>query len=313
MPEAGGARSGAPHLSVVIAVREVPGVLAETLQALERQEQFDRTEVILSDGSSGGIDPETLDRFEWLEYLRLPGRTLPILKGEALQAAQAPILAILDPYDEPEAGWVGEILAAMGPDGSGSDAVAVGGAVLRDGSDNPGNRAAYLFEYGAFSPPVSGGPTGGDLPGNNVAYRRESILGDCADLLGEEGFNKPLFHDEIRRRGGTLFIHPRMRVRHRTTYQLKPFAVRRFHYGRCFGATRFRRSRMSRRWLYRIFALTVPPLLVFRHLARTLRHPSNRRLLPSSGLALIGICLSWGLGEAIGYWLGPGRSCSKFF
>ncbi len=300
-----------PRLSVVVAFREAPDALERVLAALRAQIPDEDVEVIVAHGSDRGT--ATLqETYPWLRVLRRPGAILPVLKGDAIQAARAPVVAILDPADVPEPGWVAAILEGFGPDRA--EAVrAIGGAVLPGGTPSGANRAAYLFEYGAFNPPVTAGPTEADLPGNNVAYRREALVVDCGDVLAEEGFNKPFCHERIRELGGVLEIRPQMRVRHETRYGFFAFAARRFHYGRCFGATRCRRSTSRRRWLYRVFAPAVPVLLVTRHLARALAGRSNRRLLPAAALPLVGICLSWGVGECLGYWFGPGRSCRMFY
>ncbi|HEY3254083.1 MAG TPA: hypothetical protein VGJ91_09055, partial [Polyangiaceae bacterium] len=173
--------------------------------------------------------------------------------------------------------------------------------------------AAYLFEYGAFNAPLAPGPTSGDLPGNNVAYRRSVLLDTCGDILQAEGFNKPFFHERLRALGRELVIRPSMCVKHLTHYRLLPFGMRRFHYGRCFGATRVRRARPARKALFRAFAPIVPSLLVTRHLLRALKHRKNRRLLPHAGLALCGVCAFWGVGEWLGCWFGAGDSCQELF
>lgn len=291
----------------------MPESIERTLDALERQRGFEDTEVILSDGTPSGLDRRLCERYPWLRLLRPEGATLPVLKGEAIRAARADVVAILDPWDVPEPGWIDAIHEGFGPQGAGATATGIGGVVLPGGPPSPGNRAAYLFEYGAFNPPVDEGPTEGDLPGNNVAYRRPALTEECADVLAREGFNKPFFHERIRQRGGSLVICPEMRVRHLTRYRFLAVAVRRFHYGRCFGATRWRRSPRGRRLLYLVFAPAVPPLLMARHLRRALTVPQNRRLLRGAVAALLGVCLFWGVGEWLGYWLGPGRSCEMFY
>ena len=104
-----------------------------------------------------------------------------------------------------------------------------------------------------------------------------------------------------------------MTVRHLTEHRFVPFAVRRFHYARCFGAIRRHLSPWPQKLLYCVFAPTVPLLLMLRHSARARRHPANRRLLRGAEPALIGICFFWGVGEWMGYWFGAGRSCEKLY
>ncbi|MEE8526092.1 MAG: glycosyltransferase [Thermoanaerobaculia bacterium] len=311
-------REQPPRLSVVVFLRQVPETISETLSSLARQELFENTEVILADGSPEGAGEALRESFPWVRLLSLtPGKTsrrspsgaMPFLKGEAIRAARAEVVAILDPLDAAEPGWIRELL-----DGLADESVAaVGGAVILDGPATAANRAAYLFEYGAFNPPIEAGCTDGDLPGNNVAYRRRLLVEDCGDILDREGFNKPFVHQRIRERQGKLVLRAGMRVRHLSRHRFLPFAVRRFHYGRCFGAVRWRRSPFRQRLLYGLGAPAVPAWLMVRHLLRSFRHPVNRRYLLHAAPALLGICLFWGLGEWIGYWFGAGRSCERLY
>lgn len=298
-----------PRVTVVVFARERVATLPDTLRSLERQDRFEDMEVILADGCTGhGLD-HLRQSFPWVRHLRLAPGNMPALKGSAIEAARGDIVAILDPWDAASSNWIAEILSGLDDGGVG----AVGGTVLLDGALTAGNGAAYLFEYGAFNPPVSSGPTLGDLPGNNVAYRREVLIETCRDVLHSMGFNKPFCHDRIRASGRQLVIRPSMQVRHLTTYRFLPFSLKRFHYGRCFGANRRRLSPWWRVAAYCAFAPVVPPLLMARHLGRALKHSANRRLLPKAGLALMGICIFWGVGEWMGYWFGAGRSCDQLY
>jgi hypothetical protein len=302
-------RDAVPRVTVVVFLRDVPSTAGETLASLHHQQRFDAMEVIVADGSGGDAGKDLCTRFPWVRRLPLSPASMPALKGAAIRAARGDIVAILDPTDAAEPDWVDEILEGFTDPGTS----AVGGEVTLAGPPTPANRAAYLFEYGAFTPPVSPGPTEGDLPGNNVAYRRRLLVEDGADLLEREGFNKPFFHQHIRQGGGKLVLRPGMRVRHLTRHRFLPFATRRFHYGRCFGANRRRLGRPGFRAPYLVLAPVIPFLLLVRHFHRALQHPRHRRWLRGAGPALAGICVAWGVGEWMGAWFGPGRSCRMLY
>jgi glycosyltransferase involved in cell wall biosynthesis len=296
-----------PAVSVVVFARENVPTLSDSLRSLQRQTRFDDIEVILADGCGGAVLNPIAEQFPWVRRLRLAPGTMPQLKGAAIAAAQGDIVAILDPSDAAEPDWIDEILAGLADPAIS----AVGGAVLLPtdpDANKAANRAAYLFEYGCFNPPLSGGITLGDLPGNNVAYRRKILINGCADILRDAGFNKPFCHARLRELGGYLLIRPSMRIHHLTRYGFFDFGLRRFHHGRCFGANRRKFGARDRRLFYRLFAPAVPALLVLRHLLRHMRHPGNRRLLSNGVPALVGICLFWGIGEWLGDWFGPGKS-----
>jgi hypothetical protein len=294
---------------VVVFVREHRDACLRALRALDAQAREVPSEVLVADGSDEASDAWLLELAPRVRHLRLGPASMPVLKAAAIRAARGSIIAILDPLDVPERGWLRAIRHALMAT---PEAAAVGGAVLRGGSPSMGSRAGYLFEYGAFSPPFAEGRTDGDLPGNNVAYRREVLLDWCADLL-EAGFWKPFFHERIRARGGPLILDARLVVRHETDHGFWQFGLRRFHYGRCFGAMRLAAAPRRKRFLYRVAGAAVPLLLVARHTRRNLVHARNRGILLGCWPALWGICVLWGLGECLGYWRGPGRSCSRVY
>ena len=298
-----------PRVSIVVAARTPPDTTEKALASLAGQQRASEIEVLLVDGSDDGRMESLLTRFPGIRYIAAPGGNLPALKGAAIRLARGELIAVLDPSDAAEPNWIDEMLDAFADPG----VWAVGGAVLLSDPGSAGNIAAYLFEYGAFNPPIAAGDTQGDLPGNNVAYRRSALIDTCADILSAEGFNKPFFHERIRARGGRLVIRPSMRVHHLTHYAFMAFGIRRFHYGRCFGAVRVRRAPFALKTLYRAFAPAVAPMLMARHLRRAAGHPGNRRLLPGAALALCGVCAFWGVGEWLGCWFGAGRSCQELY
>lgn len=295
-----------PGVSVIVFVGERSSGLRACLASLARQEGIAEAEVLLADGSGGAATGFVATEYPWVRHMKLAPASMPVLKAQAIRAAAGEIVAILDSVDTAEANWLRE--ARLGLAGGAS---AVGGAVLLEEQASMASAAAYLFEYGAFTPPITPGPTRGDLPGNNVAYRSQALLDGCGDLL-REGFWKPFCHDRMRRQGGRFVIHPAMRVRHHARYRMREAVARFFHFGRCFGALRLVREESGRRrFLYRTLGPAVPPLLVVRHLLRALGHPCNRRLVPRAGPALAGICVAWGLGECLGTWFGAGSSCAR--
>jgi len=299
----------APLVSVIVFFREFQPYIHETLHSLERQTLFNEIEVLFPDGSPTGAPAELLERFPWLQRLSIQNGTMPVLKGRAIQAAKGDIIAILDPGAVAPADWIENIILGLKDE----KVSAIGGAVIFYGGETAANKGAYLFEYSAFNPPVNAGPTKGDLAGNSVAYRRTALTEGCRDILAKEGFYKPFCHDQLRALGGQLMINSDIIIHHCTDYSFLPFSVRRGHYGRCFGASRLRHSTSKQRLLLRTFAPLVPLLLIYRNIAKTIQRPNNRKMLFQAWIPLIGICVFWGVGEWLGYWLGPGKSCEKYY
>lgn len=297
-----------PRFSVVVFARESGATIGAALDSLAAQTRRAQAEVLVADASEDGTAERIAREFPWVVHLRRPGGTMPTLKADAIRAARGDYVCILDPADAAAPDWLERIEAAMRDPAT----TAVGGAVELGGPPTAANRAAFLFEYGAFHPPIAAGATDGDLPGNNVAYRRAALVDWCADLL-PGGFYKPFFHARIRARGGRLVIDPSMRVRHLTRHAFWPFGIARFHYGRCFGAMRLRDAPPRRRLAWIALAPAAPLLLAARHLRRAFGHPGNRAYAAHAALALVGVCVLWGTGEWLGAWFGAGRSCARVY
>ena len=68
---------------------------------------------------------------------------------------------------------------------------------------------------------------------------------------------------------------------------------------------------LPRRLAYGALALALPPLLLYRTVARILAKGRYRGLLLRSLPLLALFVTSWGLGEVVGSWFGAGRSLSK--
>ncbi|MEQ9643556.1 MAG: hypothetical protein RIM84_26290 [Alphaproteobacteria bacterium] len=295
-------------VSVVLFARHPDAPVPRVLTALRRQSLIAQAEVLLVDGREAPPSDLPTD-FPQLRRIVAEPSNMPMLKARGIAEARGAFVAILDPWDEPDPRWLETIVAGFRDQGI----AGVGGAVVPPAAADATNRAAFLFEYGAFNPPMISGPSDGEMPGNNFAVRRDLLLADCRDILRSEGFNKPFCQARLRDRGRVLAMQPEMRVVHLTCHRLWPFLASRFQYARCFGATRLRFVEPGRRTLLRIFAPLVPALLAWRHLHAAATHSGNRVLLRGARAQLVAICLAWGTGEWLGYWLGAGDSCEQLY
>jgi hypothetical protein len=297
---------GSPRLSLVVYAREVPRAFPDSLASIAALDMGDELEVILADATPDGRLLAARSELPGARYLDCARATMPAARAEAAHAARGEVVAFVGAAAVVGRGWGEEVLRAFA---AAPRAAAVGGPVRWTGGGRPSDLAAYLFEYGAFHPPLSDGPTAGDLPGINVAYLRRSVTGLCGDLLARHGFYKPMVHARLREAGHTLELRSTLEVELRDEHRFSAFAAKRFRYGRCFGGLRTAEESPRRRRRLRLLAPLVPALLVARHLFRAARHPRQRRWLPVAAGPLAGICLAWGLGEWLGIWRGAGSSC----
>src|SRR5207249_11226315 len=85
--------------------------------------------------------------------------------------------------------------------------------------------AEFLFEYGAFLPPLAGEVR--ELPVNNVSYPRELL--ERFRARWQDGLWKHFLHADLRRAGVRLFCEPRAVVRHARAVPFPRFLEERFH------------------------------------------------------------------------------------
>ena len=301
----------APVLSVVLIVRhpqETPDAVLAAL-AIETADLAVRaqTEIILVDGRPDAPDLREPVPVRLTRVMR-PGLNMPLLKAEGAALARGQSVAFLEPKAVPVVGWLLVALAAL----ANHPGAALGGtvtAVPRRAAD----KAAYAFEYAAFSSAALARGAGTDLSGNNMILPLAALRDLCGDILKAEGLNKPFCQAKLTDGGVAIVMVPDMTVQIKTQYRLGSLLASRFGYARCFGGTRAALADPRQRWLYRLGAPLVPALLLYRHLGAALRVDGPERLGAGSLVALAALCLAWSAGEATGSWAGPGRACDALY
>ena len=312
MNMSGGTTSAkAPALSVILIVRhpqETPdAVLAALASGAVTPTEQAQTEIILVDGRPDAVDPRG-NLPDKLTRLLRPGLNMPLLKAEGVAVARGKSVAFLEPKAVPVEGWLRAALAAV----TAHPGAALGGAVTV-GPCRAADRAAYAFEYSAFSHAALARGTGTDLPGNNMVLPLAALRDLCGDILEAEGLNKPFCQARLTGGGVAIVMVPEMTVQIKTQYRLGSLLASRFRYARCFGGTRAALATLRKRWLYRLGAPLVPALLLRRHLGAALRKDGPERLGAGGLAALAALCLAWSAGEATGSWAGPGKSCNRLY
>ena len=200
----------------------------------------------------------------------------------------------------PAPGWGRAILE--GHRESGGEAV-VGGPVAYDGPDRASAWAQFLFEWGAFLPPLEGEVA--ELSVNNVSYPRPLL--ERFRPSWRDGFWKHFLHKELRSAGVRLLSRPEALVRHARVVPMLQFCRERVRYGRAYAA---RRGSPAAR------ALTAPllPALATVRLAReVLGKPEGARIFLRALPALFLAECGWAAGEAFGYVAGDGGASDKVF
>jgi hypothetical protein len=296
-------RVEAPGLSIVIASVNGWSMLEPTLRTLDALPERSRIEIIVVEAVGGSTRQALLDHRPKVEVIAIKEKTtIPALRYLGVSRARGDLIAILEDHGEVAPDWASALLEAhQGAWG------AVGG-VVENGRAGLVNWAAFFCEYAAYMGPIAEGEAT-DLPGNNIAYKREHLLRHAHEL--EAGRWESWINDKIRADGVPIATTNRAVVRHIKPFALKHFLVQRFHFARSFAGMRRVDQSPAKRLIYGVGSLALPALLTLR-VAKTVFQKKRRLGLFMVTLPLVGLFFTVGAaGEMIGYLIGPGDSLSR--
>jgi hypothetical protein len=298
----------APGLSVVVASVSGWPALAGCLGSLARQRGRERVEVIVVEGSGDGAALSCRERYPWARVLAVaPTRPIPALRALGIREARAPLVATTEAHCRLDQGWCEAILEAHA---RAPGAAAIGGAVDNGSVERLVDWAAYLSEYAPFMRPFAPGPEQ-DLPGPNVSYKRQPLLGACGDLLEGDGAWEHVLHARLAARGLGLYRDPAIVAYHCRRFGLAEFLAQRYRFGRAYAAARVAAAPGVVRAFRAATAPLLPPLLLWRTVRRVLARGRCRREL-SRALPLLALCqAAWAVGELLGYAVGDGGAGAR--
>lgn len=301
--------SDAYSLSVVV----IPLVGGDALRSCLRAVLPEVSDCAVLYPQRHGTAESWVREFPDVRFAEVPDLPIPALRMHAIKTAQSDIVALIEDTSQPAHGWCGAINEAFSDSGTG----AAGGPVSI-ARDLPARLQALGYsEYGRFGPRSTGEPDLNSatpspaqrIPGNNLAYRRASLLeasNDCADGL---------FEDDVVRRlhgfGLKTVMHPRMAVTYAAADHHGARLATRLQHGRLFAAERVRaQSPMVRLgWFLKSFLL--PFVLTVRGMGAAIG-AARARQLPMILIWLFAMETSWAVGEGIGYLAGRGHSLDSW-
>ena len=293
----------APVLSVVVPSVNSYDDLDGCLRALKAQGAA--IEVIVVDRLGEHVRHWVRKDHPGTVVIAVPGdATIPRMRALGIRKASAPAVAVIEDHVIVPDGWAKAMLAALE-----AGAEVAGGAVDNAATDTLIDWAAFLCEYSSTLPPLPAGPSDW-LPGNNVIYRTPVLRRHDAVL--DEGKWENRLHDAIRAGGTQLMMHPEIVVGHKMHYSFRLYMSQRYLYSRGYAGARRDGMPFGRRLAMGLAALVLLPPLMF---VRTIQRIRAKRRYPRELIRalplLVPFCLSWGAGEAMGYWFGPGSAMSR--
>jgi len=294
-----------PSLSIVIAAVNGPAVLDRTLKAIEQLPEKDRVEVLVVQTPDTNVSSVLAGRSVQCHSV-LGGSTadgIPRLRHRGVMAARGDLIAILEDHVDVDPNWAATIFQVMAD----PEVAAVGGKV-EAGQEGWVNWGVFLADYARYIGPVAEGDHA-DLPGNNIAYRREALLAHAEALA--EGKWESWVNERLATEGRRLVSTNRMVVRHCKHFRLSEFLRLRWHFGRSYAGMRISSLGPLKRAVYGAGS-TILPLLLTVRATRLIssRDVSKARLAKS--WPLIALVMTVGAaGECVGYIFGPGRSLEQ--
>lgn len=227
-------------------------------------------------------------------------RSIAQANAAGIGRARAPLVALVEDHSFPDPDWAGRLIAAH----QGSWA-AVGPVFRNANPKSVISWADFLIGYGPWLDPRPAGPAE-FLAGHNSSYKRAALV-EYGDRLEEMLEAETVLHWDLRRRGYSLYVEAAARVAHTNFSRLGVFLRVMYLAGRLFAGRRARGWPVWQRLAWGTGAPLIPAVRLWR-CARELCRPGRpgRLLGPVLPVLAAGLLLD-GVGQMLGYLLGPGR------
>ena len=223
--------------------------------------------------------------------------------------ARAPIVAFLEDHCVPQAGWGDAVIRAF----EGGPWAAVGYAFVNANPETYVSRGCMMADYGLWAAPHP------DielrlLPGNNVAYRRETLMayGDRLPSLLSPDF---VMHERLRLDGHRLFLAGSAIAAHQNPVDIRFLLTANHAYCRLLASQRARGRSWStaRRWAYAIAVPVGAPAIKLIRAIRILSRRPHVLLQFAIALPIVIPAFLWSaVGESLGYAFGAGGAKDEF-
>ena len=288
---------------IIVSVNGLP-FIGDSLESLGQQSCRDEIEVILVDRCGDSVRNYIGQRYPWVKLIKAsPETTIPKLRALAFRETSGDIVAVLEDHCIVESDWARCMIEAHR-----SEYSVIGGSIENTACEKLIDWASFFCEYSQATKPLPEGEVN-ILPGNNVSYKKWVL--ERFHKVIEAGVWDFTLHEHIKNAGITLYSMPSITVYHKMSASLVWFISQKYHLARSFAGMRFTNSSGFQRALYGAGSVLLPVILARRIVTCVWKKGKHRRELFLSLPFLVLLLVSWGIGELIGYLLGPGFSSSK--
>lgn len=296
---------GGPAISVVVPAVNGCNILLRALDALAAQSGGHSVEMVVPERLGGTLREEVLERHPGTKVISVPaGTSIPAMRRMAMEAATAPVLAVIEDHVIVPPDWVDRLVTSVGV-----DSPVVGGWVENTATDTLADRAAFICEYGHMLRTLPSGRVGW-LTGNNVAYARD-VVRRFWPVIEEERWEDRL-HGAIAEAGIPLTLDSELVVGHHMHYRsAAEYAGQRYLYSRAFAAMRLRGAPTAVKLARGVASLILPPVLLARIVRNAWADPGSRGDMVVSLPLLVFFVTVWAVGEFVGALAGSGDALGR--
>lgn len=294
-------------LAVIVVTPSNFANLRRTVRHLRAQTIVDQIELILIAETEQAIaDHEAAELAEFARVAVVavgPIANVDRVAAAGVHSATAPVVALVEDHAFPEPGWAAALV-----DAHRGEWAAVGSTMVNANPHSMLSWVNLLIAYGPWTEPATAGAVD-TLPGHNISYKRAHLLA-YGEALGEALTRNGELPNALRKRGHHFYLEPAARLAHANPSRLASTVELRFSAGRLYGATRARQERWPP-WKRLCYVLIGPliPVVRFQRLRSELFGAGKRaQLVPRIWPALAFGLLLDGLGQMVGYALGPGQT-----
>ena len=272
-------------------------MLEACLGSLHSQCHEHGAEILVARAYNGSEINELAERYPFARFVAAPTHsTIPQLRADGMAAAEGNMIALTEDHCVVASDWIAQLLRALE---QGTEVA--GGAMDNAQEGRAVDWAAYFAEYGFFA--ENGGQAVGPLlTAANVAYSRRVV--NEVITWAKRGEWENIIHAHLLAQGRSLQFVKTATVYQNKNYRFWDFCRDRFVHGRDYARRRLLDG-ATRRWLYFVGSILLPPVLTVR-VAQTVSRHHRRPFLRALPLTFA-FLTAWAMGEAVGYWYGPTR------
>jgi glycosyltransferase involved in cell wall biosynthesis len=293
-----------PQISVIVASVVGAPFIDACIGSLFNQIDAPDYEVILIDCHGPETRTRLAEKFPNLRILPQDVRKpIPDLRRIGVENARGEIVAILEEHCVASPEWL-KTMAASFDRGT----TAIGGSVLDQNYKRLRDWVTYFVEYNAYMPPVPRGNVA-DLPGNNVAFRKDVLLKYLGQL--KEGYWEAFLYSRLAAEKAVLKSVPEMAVYHCGPFDYGYYLGQRYLFSRAYAGARRNVMPVSRRILYALLSPALPALLLARISARVWQKKHRVGRYVQALPLIVPATIVYIFGELTGYLFGPGDALMK--